>query len=109
MNSRSARLRRFPPVVRVHVFPSHACPAKSLWRGSEKQQLFATAEELNVSQPYISGQIAGLEARLGLALFNRVGRRAYLNEAGKLLAPYAAKILDTLKEAHQSSGPSGTS
>jgi DNA-binding transcriptional LysR family regulator len=60
------------------------------------------AEELSVSQPYISGQIAGLEARLGLALFNRVGRRAYLSEAGKLFAPYTVKILETLKEAQQS-------
>lgn len=60
------------------------------------------AEELRVSQPYVSGQIAGLEARLGISLFNRTGRRAYLNEAGKLFAPYSARILETLKEAEQS-------
>jgi DNA-binding transcriptional LysR family regulator len=60
------------------------------------------AEELGVSQPYISGQIAGLEARLGVALFNRMGRRAYLNEAGRLFAPYASKVLETLRDAQRS-------
>jgi DNA-binding transcriptional LysR family regulator len=60
------------------------------------------AEKLSVTQPYISGQIAGLEARLGVTLFNRVGRRAYLSEAGKLLTPYAENVLNTLNEAQQS-------
>src|SRR5437762_13753273 len=36
------------------------------------------AEELRVSQPYISAQIAGLETKLGIELFRRVGRRAYV-------------------------------
>ncbi|MPZ16417.1 MAG: LysR family transcriptional regulator [Luteitalea sp.] len=60
------------------------------------------ADELRVSQPYVSGQIAGLEARLALVLFNRTGRRAYLSEAGKLFLPYAAKVLTTLQEADRS-------
>ena len=60
------------------------------------------AEELQVSQPYVSGQISALEASLGLPLFNRVGRKAYLNEAGKIYFPYARAVLDNLKSAQHS-------
>jgi LysR family transcriptional regulator, low CO2-responsive transcriptional regulator len=60
------------------------------------------AEELRVTQPYVSGQIAALETRLGLPLFNRVGRRAYLNEAGLLLLPHVAKVFESLKAAERS-------
>ena len=35
------------------------------------------AEDLKVSQPYVSGQISALEASLGLPLFNRVGQRPF--------------------------------
>ena len=59
------------------------------------------AAELNVSQPYISGQIAALEARLGVVLFNRVGRRVRLNEAGRLFAPCAARVLEALRDSER--------
>ena len=60
------------------------------------------AEELRVSQPYVSGQISALEASLGLQLFNRIGRKAYLSEAGKIYFPYARGVLDNLKNAERS-------
>jgi LysR family transcriptional regulator, low CO2-responsive transcriptional regulator len=60
------------------------------------------AEELRVSQPYVSGQISALEASLGLQLFNRIGRKAYLSEAGKIYFPYAKGVLDNLKNAERS-------
>jgi len=40
------------------------------------------AEHLNMSQPAASRQIQGLEARLGVPLFDRVGRRVQLTAAG---------------------------
>src|ERR1700760_3939724 len=55
---------------------------------AEYKSFTRAAEELRVTQPYVSGQIASLEARLSLPLFNRVGRRVYLNEAGLLLLPH---------------------
>jgi DNA-binding transcriptional LysR family regulator len=59
------------------------------------------AEELRVSQPYISAQIAGLETKLGIELFRRVGRRAYVTEAGRLLRTHADRILNELVEAER--------
>jgi DNA-binding transcriptional LysR family regulator len=60
------------------------------------------AEELRVSQPYVSGQISALETSLGLLLFNRVGRKVYLNEAGKIYFPYVTGALENLKNAERS-------
>src|ERR1700761_9464837 len=68
---------------------------------AEYKSFTRAAEELRVTQPYVSGQIAALEARLGLPLFNRVGRRVYLNEAGMLFLPHVARGLECLKEAER--------
>ncbi len=51
------------------------------------------AEELQVSQPYVSNQIHELEAKLRVALFRRVGRRVYLSECGTLLLPQAKDLM----------------
>jgi LysR family transcriptional regulator, low CO2-responsive transcriptional regulator len=59
------------------------------------------AEELRVSQPYISAQIAGLETKLGIELFRRVGRRAYVTEAGRMLRTHAVRILNELADAER--------
>jgi DNA-binding transcriptional LysR family regulator len=54
-----------------------------------------------VSLPYISAQIAGLETKLGIELFRRVGRRAYVTEAGRLLRTHAVRILNELADAER--------
>jgi DNA-binding transcriptional LysR family regulator len=59
------------------------------------------AEELRVSQPFVSAQIAALETKLGIELFRRVGRRAYLTEAGRLLRTHAVRILNELADAER--------
>src|ERR1700738_3272026 len=51
------------------------------------------AEELHVSQPYVSNQVHELEARLRVTLFRRVGRRVYLTESGGVLPHPPAKDL----------------
>ena len=51
------------------------------------------AGELHLAQPSLSKQLRVLEAELGVALFDRVGRRIELTEAGKLLLPYARRVL----------------
>jgi DNA-binding transcriptional LysR family regulator len=51
------------------------------------------AEELRVSQPYVSNQVHELEARLRVTLFRRVGRRVYLTESGLLLNRHANELL----------------
>jgi LysR family transcriptional regulator, cyn operon transcriptional activator len=59
------------------------------------------AEYLNISQPGLSTQIRQLERELGTPLFDRVGRRIKITEAGELLLNYARKILLDLVEAKQ--------
>jgi DNA-binding transcriptional LysR family regulator len=54
------------------------------------------AEELHVSQPYVSNQIHELEAKLRVTLFRRVGRRVYLTEPGVLLNRHANELLQRI-------------
>ena len=56
------------------------------------------AEELLVSQPTLSQQIKDLEAELGIALFERVGRRVRLTQAGETYRDYARRALNVLEE-----------
>jgi DNA-binding transcriptional LysR family regulator len=59
------------------------------------------AEELHVSQPYVSNQIHELEAKLRVSLFRRVGRRVYLTEAGVLLNRHAHELLERIVAAER--------
>ena len=52
----------------------------------------AAAERANLSQPAISQQIRQLEARLGVRLLERVGRRARPTAAGAELLEHATRI-----------------
>jgi LysR family cyn operon transcriptional activator len=56
------------------------------------------AEELLVSQPTLSQQIKDLEAELGTALFERVGRRVRLTQAGETYREYARRAFSILEE-----------
>lgn len=53
------------------------------------------AERLNLSQSALSSQIKVLEARLGHDLFDRVGRRLELTEAGRIALDHADRIFGT--------------
>ena len=57
------------------------------------------ADELHYAQSTVSAHIQALEEELGLRLFDRLGRRILLTEAGKDLLNYAQKILDLEEEA----------
>jgi len=54
--------------------------------------LTRTAQRLRVSQSALSSQIRQLESELGTALFDRVGRRLELTEAGRIARDYAEEI-----------------
>lgn len=58
------------------------------------------ADRLNYAQSSISSQIRALETELGVRLFDRLGRRIMLTEAGDRLIPYATKIVDLAEETH---------
>jgi DNA-binding transcriptional LysR family regulator len=66
---------------------------------AEKQHFTRAAEELFISQPAVSKQIHELEQALGLPLFNHIGRKVYLTEAGQLLYEYASRIFTLSNEA----------
>lgn len=56
------------------------------------------AEHLHLTQPAISKRISGLEESLGVELFDRVGRRITLTEAGRALLPRAQQLLLELED-----------
>ena len=53
------------------------------------------AEKLNYAQSSVSAQIKSLEEELAVKLFDRLGRRIRLTEAGERLIQYADKILES--------------
>ena len=57
------------------------------------------ADELHLTQPAVSLQIAALEESAGTALLERTGRGIRLTEAGELLAGYAERIVELWREA----------
>lgn len=56
------------------------------------------AEELYLSQPAVSMQIKQLEENIGLPLFERMGKKIFLTEAGRELFHYSRNIAQQLAE-----------
>ena len=56
------------------------------------------SEQLHLTPQTISGQITMLEEALGYTLFDRVGRRVELNEAGRMAFSYADEIFSLGEE-----------
>lgn len=56
------------------------------------------AEELYLSQPAVSMQIKQLEGNIGLPLFEQMGKRIFLTEAGRELFQYSRNITQQLAE-----------
>lgn len=56
------------------------------------------AEELYLSQPAVSMQIKQLEVHIGLPLFEQMGKKIFLTEAGHELFHYARNIAQQLTE-----------
>jgi DNA-binding transcriptional LysR family regulator len=56
------------------------------------------AEHLHLTQPAISKRIQTLEAGLRVSLFDRVGKRVHLTEAGELLRPRAIGLLREISD-----------
>lgn len=57
------------------------------------------AEELHLTQPAVSMQIKQLEENVGLPLFEQLGKKIFLTEAGRELAHYARTIAQQVAEA----------
>ena len=61
---------------------------------AKEQNFSKAAEQLNITQPTLSRQLAALEAELGTALFIRGNRCITLTESGILLKRRALEIID---------------
>lgn len=59
------------------------------------------AEELHLTQPAVSMQIKQLEESVGLPLFEQLGKRIYLTEAGREMYHYSRSIADLLSDAEE--------
>ncbi|HDP89252.1 MAG TPA: LysR family transcriptional regulator, partial [Thioalkalivibrio sp.] len=68
---------------------------------AEATSVSRAAEVLHLTQPAVSKRLAGLEAELGSPLFDRIGRRLALTEAGRTLLPNARRILQELEESRR--------
>lgn len=86
MKDTSARL---PPMQALNAF------AAAARHGGFSQ----AGEEIGLTQSAVSRQIAQLEAMLGTPLFDRIGRRVRLNEAGRAYAEELVPALDRIRRA----------
>ena len=59
------------------------------------------ANTLFITQPAISKRVALLEQQLGRTLFDRIGRKVILNEAGNALLPIAKRIIQDVQESQR--------
>jgi LysR family cyn operon transcriptional activator len=57
------------------------------------------AEHIHISQPSLSQQIKQLEEEVGTPLFDRIGKRVQLTEAGTIFREHACRALREMEEA----------
>lgn len=80
---------------------------------AEAGSLSAAARQLCLTQPTLSRQVAALEAELGLLLFERIGRKLALTQAGRQLLEHGRRMGDaasalTLTASGQAEAIDGT-
>ena len=68
---------------------------------AESESITKAAAKLFISQPALSKSLTSLEDELGCTLFNRVGRKLYLNSNGKRLLEYATRMHDLFGQIEQ--------
>jgi len=65
----------------------------------EEMHFTRAAEKLNIAQPTLSQQIKSLEGEIGIPLFDRIGKRIALTEAGKILLDHCRRIFYEVEQA----------
>lgn len=97
-----------PPLGRIearHTLPA-ASPVRSLnfkhlryfWAVAKSGGIARASEQLHLTPQTISGQISLFEEALGYKLFERVGRRLELSDAGRSVLSYADQIFTLGRE-----------
>jgi len=59
------------------------------------------AERLHLAPQTLSGQVTQFEARLGVTLFRRTGRRLELTETGRVVLSYAEELFQVSAELEE--------
>ncbi|HMM19181.1 MAG TPA: LysR family transcriptional regulator [Selenomonadales bacterium] len=68
---------------------------------AQLQHITRAAEQLSLSQPALSRSIAKLEEELGTPLFERQGKRIFLNRPGRVFLDYVERALQEIAEGKQ--------
>ena len=71
---------------------------KYFLKAKELLNFTEAAKILNISQSTLSQQVKQLENELDVPLFNRIGKRIVLTEAGELFSEYARQSLNKSNE-----------
>jgi len=78
---------------------------------AEELNFTRTAEKVHTVQSNVTAQIKALEDELGIPLFDRMGRRVTLTDAGRRFQPFAEQALAAMQQGEQAirtgSVPSG--
>lgn len=78
---------------------------------AEELNFTRTAEKVHTVQSNVTAQIRALEEELGMPLFDRLGRRVALTDAGRRFQPFAEKALAAMEQGQRvlraGSEPSG--
>jgi DNA-binding transcriptional LysR family regulator len=68
---------------------------------AEELNFTRTAEKVHTVQSNVTAQIKSLEEELGMPLFDRLGRRVTLTEAGRRFQPFAQQALAAMEQGQR--------
>jgi DNA-binding transcriptional LysR family regulator len=68
---------------------------------AEELNFTRTAEKVNTVQSNVTAQIKALEEELGTPLFDRLGRRVVLTDAGQRFRPFAEQALEAMDQGQR--------
>ena len=68
---------------------------------AEELSFSRAAHRLGYVQSSVSAQVAALEQDLGAPLFDRLGRKIALTDAGRVMLRYSSRLLDLTEEARE--------
>jgi len=68
---------------------------------AEELNFTRTAERVHTVQSNVTAQIKALEEELGMPLFDRLGRKVTLTEAGRRFQPFAEQALDAMEKGQR--------
>lgn len=68
---------------------------------AEELNFTRTAEKVHTVQSNVTAQIKALEEELGLPLFDRLGRRVALTDAGRRFQPFAEQALTAMEQGQR--------